>query len=152
ELLAQEASQGNTEAEYNKAKLDYEANLELAKSELIADIIVKKSKVTVQELESKNQNEKQKIDSLAKSSEARIGAQQARVDQLRVAYDLRKKQLDELKVRAGVAGVVQQVPVEAGQRVMPGTILAKVAEPGRLKAEIQIAETQVKDVVPGQPA
>jgi HlyD family secretion protein len=60
--------------------------------------------------------------------------------------------LNELYVRAGVAGVVQQIPVEAGQRVAPGTILAKVAEPGRLKAEVQIAETQVKDVVVGQVA
>jgi HlyD family secretion protein len=152
ELLGEQVSQANTEAEFNKAKLDYEANLELAKDGLIADLIVKKSKVTVQELESKIQSEKKKIDSIAKSSEARLGAQQARVDQLRVSYDLRKKQLDELKVRAGVAGVVQQVPVEAGQRVSPGTILAKVAQPGRLKAELQIAETQVKDVVPGQMA
>jgi HlyD family secretion protein len=152
ELLGEQVMQANTEAEYNRAKLDYEANLELAKDGLIADLIVKKSKVTVEELVAKNQSEKKKIDSIAKSSEARLGAQQARVDQLRVAYDLRKKQLDELKVRAGVSGVVQQVPVEAGQRVAPGTILAKVAEPGRLKAELQIAETQVKDVVPGQMA
>ena len=62
------------------------------------------------------------------------------------------KQLDELHVRAGATGVVQQVPVEAGQRVAPGTVLAKVAEPGRLKAELHIAETQVKDVVIGQVA
>jgi HlyD family secretion protein len=74
------------------------------------------------------------------------------VDQFKAIYDLRKKQLDELNVRAGAAGVVQQVPVEGGQRVMPGTILAKVAEPGRLKAEIQITETQVKDVTVGQIA
>jgi HlyD family secretion protein len=74
------------------------------------------------------------------------------VDQLRVVFTLRQAQFDELHVRAGVAGVVQQIPVEAGQRVAPGTILAKVAEPGRLKAELQIAETQVKDVVVGQPA
>jgi HlyD family secretion protein len=152
ELLNQEALQLNTEAEYNKAKLDYEANQELAKDGLIADLILRKSQVTAQELGSKVETEKKKIDGMTKSTEARIGAQQARVDQLRVAYELRRKQLDELNVRAGIAGVVQQVPVEAGMRVAPGTILAKVAEPGRLKAELQIAETQVKDVAPGQPA
>jgi HlyD family secretion protein len=152
EILNQEAMEANTEAEYNKAKLDYEANLELAKDGLIADVILRKSQVTAQELASKTETEKKKIEGIAKSVDARIGAQQARVDQLRVVYELRRKQLEELNVRAGVAGVVQQVPVEAGMRVAPGTILAKVAEPGRLKAELQIAETQVKDVIPGQVA
>jgi HlyD family secretion protein len=152
DILNQEAMESNTEAEYNKAKLDYEANLELAKDGLIADLILRKSQVTAQELAAKTQTEKKKIDGMTKSNDARIGAQQAKVDQLRVIYELRRKQLEELNVRAGVAGVVQQVPVEAGMRVNPGTILAKVAEPGRLKAELQIAETQVKDVVPGQVA
>jgi HlyD family secretion protein len=152
DLLNQQAQQSSVESEYNRAKLDYEANQELAKDGLIADLILKKSKVTVQELASKNEMEKKKVEGNAKSAEARIGAQQARVDQFRVVYELRRKQQDELNVRAGVSGVVQQLPVEAGQRVGPGTILAKVAEPGRLKAELQIAETQVKDVVVGQIA
>jgi HlyD family secretion protein len=152
DLLNQQVAQAAIESDYNKAKLDYEANRELSKDGLIADLIVKKSQVTVQELASRNEMEKKKVESNARSAEARIGAQQARVEQLRVAYELRLKQLEELNVRAGVAGVVQQVPVEAGQRVAPGTILAKVAEPGRLKAEVQISETQVKDVVPGQMA
>src|SRR5499427_349817 len=152
DLINQQAEQMSAESEYNKAKLDYEANKELAQDGLIADIILKKSQVTAQELSSKNEMEKKKVESNAKSAAARIGAQQAKVEQLRVAFELRKKQLDELNVRAGVAGVVQQVPVEPGQRVAPGTILAKVAEPGRLKAELQIAETQVKDVAPGQVA
>ncbi|PYT08525.1 MAG: RND transporter [Acidobacteria bacterium] len=152
DLLNQQAQQSNVESEYHKAKLDYEANQELAKDGLIADLILRKSQVTAQELGSRNEMEKKKVEGNARSAEARIGAQQARVDQLRVSFELRKKQLDELNVRAGVAGVVQQVPVEAGQRVAPGTILAKIAEPGRLKAELQIAETQVKDVVVGQAA
>src|SRR5262250_2348752 len=152
DLLNQEAEEANTEAEYNKATLDYEANQELAKDGLIADLILRKSQVTAQELASKVETEKKKIDGMSKSADARIGAQQARVDQLRVAFELRQKQLDELNVRAGISGVVQQVPVEAGMRVAPGTILAKIAEPGRLKAELQIAETQVKDVAIGQQA
>jgi len=152
EILNQQVQQASIESEYNRAKLDYEANQELAKDGLIAELIVKKSQVTVQELGSKNEMEKKKVEGNTKSAEARIGAQEARVDQFRVVYELRRKQLDELNVRAGVSGVVQQVPVEAGQRVAPGTILAKVAEPGRLKAELQIAETQVKDVLVGQAA
>jgi len=152
DILNQQGAQAGVEADYNRAKLDYEANKELNKDGLIADVILKKSEESARELASKNEFEKKKVTVNSQSAEARIAAQQARVDQFRAAYDLRLKQLDELNVRAGTAGVVQQVPVEAGQHVAPGTILAKVAEPGRLKAEVQIPETQVKDVTPGQVA
>ncbi len=152
EILNQQVQQASVESEYNRAKLDYEANLELSKDGLIADLILKKSQESARELGAKNEMEKKKVAVNSQSADARISAQQARVDQLRTAYDLRAKQLDDLNVRAGANGVVQQVPVEAGQKVSPGTILAKVAEPGRLKAEVQIAETQVKDVAVGQLA
>jgi HlyD family secretion protein len=152
EIINQQSQQAGVESEYNRAKLDDEANQELLKDGLIADVIVKKSQESVRELASKNEMEKRKVAVNSQSADARINAQQARVDQLRTAYQLRVQQMDELNVRAGAPGVVQQVPVEAGQRVSPGTILAKVAEPGRLKAEVQIAETQVKDVAIGQIA
>jgi HlyD family secretion protein len=152
EIINQQSQQASVESDYNRAKLDDEANQELSKDGLIADVLVKKSQESVRELASKNEMEKRKVAVNSQGAEARISAQQARVDQLRTAYELRLKQMDELNVRAGAAGVVQQVPVEAGQHVAPGTILAKVAEPGRLKAEVQIAETQVKDVVVGQLA
>jgi HlyD family secretion protein len=152
EILIQQAVQAGVESEYNKAKLDYEADQELSKDGLIANLTLKKAEFTAEELASKNEMEKKKVESNSKSAEARIAAQQARIDQLRAAYQLRLKQLDDLSVRAGAEGIVQQVPVEAGQHVGPGTILAKVAEPGRLKAELQIPETQVKDVATGQIA
>lgn len=152
DILNQQAAQAGVESEYNRAKLDFEANQELNKDGLIADVILKKSQESARELAAKNEMEKKKVAVNSQSADARIAAQQVRVDQLRAAYELRLKQLDELNVRAGAAGVVQQVPVEAGQHVIPGTILAKVAEPGRLKAEVQIAETQVKDVALGQLA
>lgn len=152
DILNQQALQSSVESDLNRAKLDFEANQELAKDGLISELILKKSQVTAHELAAKNEMEKKKVAVNSQSADAQIAAQQARVDQLRSAFELRRKQVDELNVRAGVAGVVQQVPVEAGQRVAPGTILAKVAEPGRLKAELQVAETQVKDVVVGQLA
>jgi HlyD family secretion protein len=74
------------------------------------------------------------------------------MDQLRAGLDFKRTQVDLLRVRAGANGVLQQLPVEVGQRVTPGTILAKVAEPGRLKAELKIAETQAKDIAVGQIA
>ncbi|OLD57559.1 MAG: RND transporter [Acidobacteria bacterium 13_1_40CM_2_56_5] len=152
QILNQQVAQASVESDYNRAKLDFEANQELAKDGLIADVILKKSQVTAQELAGKNEMEKKKVEVNSRSADAQIAAQQARVDQYRAALELRRKQVDELTVRAMVAGVVQQVPVEPGQRVSQGTILAKIAQPGRLRAELQIAETQVKDVALGQIA
>jgi HlyD family secretion protein len=82
----------------------------------------------------------------------RLQAQMARVDQQRALYQLRHAELEALHVRAGINGVLQLVPVEVGQHVTPGTNLARVADPKKLKAEVKIAETQAKDVVIGQSA
>ena len=82
--------------------------------------------------------------------QARLAAQQSDVDQIRALMRLKQRQVDELHVRAGLAGVLQIVPVEVGQQVAPGTNLARVANPSRLKAELKIAETQAKDIQIGQ--
>ena len=79
-------------------------------------------------------------------------AQQSRVDNLEAVYDLRKRQVDALKVKAGMEGVLQEVPVSVGQRVTAGTTLARVARPDQLKAQLRIPETQAKDVRVGQQA
>jgi HlyD family secretion protein len=79
-------------------------------------------------------------------------AQQARIDQLRSLFSLRRQQVEQLKVRAGMEGVLEQVTVNVGQQVSPGTNLARVADPTRLKAELRIAETQAKDLTIGQRA
>ena len=63
---------------------------------------------------------------------------------------LKSAQVAQLTVRAGAAGVLQQLPVEVGQRLTPGTVLAKIAQPSKLKAELKVPETQAKDVVMGQ--
>src|SRR5438093_11349924 len=152
QILNQQSQQAIVESQYNQAQLDLDANRQLAQTGLIAEVVLKKSELLARELGVRNEMEKKKIEANTESAEAQLSAQQARVDQFRAVYRLRRKQVEELKVRAGAAGIVQQVPVEVGQRVAPGTILAKVAEPGRLKAELQIAETQVKDVSIGQIA
>jgi HlyD family secretion protein len=81
---------------------------------------------------------------------SRIAVQQSEVDQIRALMRLKQRQFDELFVRAGLAGVLQLVPVEVGQQVAPGSNLARVANPSRLKAELKIAETQAKDIQIGQ--
>jgi HlyD family secretion protein len=83
---------------------------------------------------------------------ARLAAQRAHVDQQRALYQLRRSELDALHVRAGIDGVLQLLPVDVGQHVTPGTNLARVADPKKLKAEIKIAETQAKDAVIGEKA
>jgi HlyD family secretion protein len=150
QIVNQQSEEASAESAYKQAQLDDEVNRQLWSRALISELLLKKSQLTVQELAQKYEMEKKKVQINSESADAQIAAQQTRVDQFRAVYALRQKQLEELNVRAGAAGVVQQVPVEAGQRVPPGTILAKVAEPGRLKAELQVAETQVKDVVLGQ--
>ena len=152
QILNQQSQQAIVESQYNQAQLDLDANRQLAQTGLIAEVLLKKSELLARELGVRNEMEKKKIEANTESAEAQLSAQQARVDQFRAVYRLRRKQVEELKVRAGAAGIVQQVPVEVGQRVTPGTILAKVAEPGRLKAELQIPETQAKDVTIGQVA
>ncbi len=152
QIVNQQSQQATVESEYKQAQLDFEANQQLWDKHYIPEILFKKSRLTVEELAEKNEAEKKKVQIVSESAEAQTAAQQARVDQFQAVYKLRRKQLEDLNVRAGAAGVVQQVPVEAGQRVAPGTILAKVAQPGRLKAELQVPETQAKDVVLGQAA
>ncbi|MGC0772175.1 MAG: HlyD family efflux transporter periplasmic adaptor subunit, partial [Candidatus Acidiferrum sp.] len=108
--------------------------------------------VKEQQLAIRAQLEGDKTRIAADSGKARIAAQQAKVDETRALYQLKKSQLEALHVRAGINGVLQLVPVEEGQHVTPGTNLARVADPKKLKAEIKIAETQAKDVALGQKA
>ena len=96
--------------------------------------------------------QKQRLGIADESIKAQIEAQKVVVESSRAAYDLKRKQVDQLTIRAGIDGVLQEVDVEVGQRVAAGTILAKVADPKKLKAVLQIAETQMKDVRVGLDA
>jgi HlyD family secretion protein len=100
----------------------------------------------------RSQIAKEQLASKAASTTAQLAVQQSAVDQARALLQLTRQQRDELKVRAGLDGMLQLVPVEVGQQVAPGTNLARVANPSRLKAEIKIAETQAKDIQLGQKA
>ena len=104
-----------------------------------------------EELETRSGIERERLKISSESVSSQLKVQEARVDRLRAAYALRQNQVDALQVRSATSGVLQQVPVEVGQRVAPGTNLARVAEPQRLKAEVKIAETQARDVQLGQP-
>jgi HlyD family secretion protein len=150
--LDQRASAAKMESEYQQARLKADVDEEMATQGLISQLTVKLSRVTAQETKQRNELEKERLSINDKARLSGLKVQEARVAQLRAAADLRQSQVDALKVRAGIPGVLQLVPVAVGQRVTQGTNLARVADPARLKAELKIPETQAKDVVIGQPA
>lgn len=152
DLLNRQADAAKVQADYQQAKLRADADRELLKEGLTADLSAKLSASAAEELANRNKVEKERLAMVGESSRARLSAQEARVSQLRAAYQLKRQQVEQLHVRAGIDGVLQQVPVEVGQRVAPGTNLARVADPTRLKAEVKIAETQAKDIQIGQDA
>jgi len=152
DLLQQRAASANMEADYNKAKMQAQMNEALAKDQLVSELVLKQSQVDAEQLSVRNQISKEQLSSKTESMRAQLAVQQSLVDQARALLQLTQQQRDELKVRAGLDGMLQLVPVEVGQQVAPGTNLARVANPSRLKAEIKIAETQAKDIQLGQKA
>ncbi|HET6373643.1 MAG TPA: HlyD family efflux transporter periplasmic adaptor subunit [Candidatus Polarisedimenticolia bacterium] len=149
QLLNQQAQAAMVRSSYHQAKLQAEANAELAKSGLVAPLTLKLSQVTADELADRAEIEQKRLEISAEAAEAQVTVQQSRLEQLRATARLRHQQVEALKVRAGFDGQVQQVPVEVGQQIAPGANLARVAEPGRLKAEVRIAETQTRDIEMG---
>jgi HlyD family secretion protein len=152
DLLQAQAAAAQVEAEYAKAKTQYQMNQQLAKDQLVSTLVLEQSKVDAEQLAVRTKIAKDQLESKAESSRAQLAVQQSAVDQAKALLQLTRQQRDELKVRAGLDGMLQLVPVEVGQQVAPGTNLARVANPSRLKAEIKIAETQAKDIQLGQKA
>jgi len=150
DLLAQQAATAAAEADSKKAALQLDVNEQLALKDLVSTLTLKQSKLDADQLAARHELAVKQLASHAESMPARLAVQQAEVDQARAVAQLKQRQVDELHVRAGVAGVLQLVPVDVGQQVAPGTNLARVADPSRLKAELKIAETQAKDVQIGQ--
>ncbi len=152
ELLNQRAAEAAVRSEYEQAKIQHEVDEKLFSEGLGSVVNARLSKVKEEQLSIRIQLEAERTKNTADAAAARLQAQASHVDQQRALYELRHAELDALHVRAGISGVLQLVPVEVGQRVTPGTNLARVADPKRLKAQVKVAETQAKDVVIGQKA
>jgi HlyD family secretion protein len=151
-LLNQRAAAARVEAEYRQAALQLEANEALYTDKLISELQLKQSRSQAQELKNRWDIEQQRLEIADQNIQAQLAPQQAEVERLRTMYELHVRQREQLKVRAGMAGVLQVVPVEVGQQVAPGTNLARVANPKTLKAELRIPETQTRDLAIGQQA
>jgi HlyD family secretion protein len=148
--LDQESVAARAKADFEQARLRAEADAELAKNGLIAKITKEISDVTAQDAAERHRLEQKRLSIAGEAVQAQLAVGRTKVDQARSAAQLRRSQVAALRVRAGLDGVLQQVPVEVGQRVGPGTNLARVAQPTHLKAVIRIPETQARDVQIGQ--
>ena len=152
ELLALKAEAATVKATYDDAKTQADANRELVKIGVLSNQALESSIGKERELDIRNKIELDRIEMNTRAISTQLAVQQAKIDQMRALVDLNRKHLDALKLRAGIDGVLQELPVQVGQRLTAGTTLAKVAEPTHLKAELKIPETQAKDIAFGQYA
>lgn len=149
-LLDEQSALAQVSADYSAASMQAEAEQPLATKGIIPAVQYKKTLISVDQLKSRVAIEEQRVAEFQRNISAQLAAEQARLEQLVNTRQLRRRQADALHLRAGIAGILQQVPVEEGQQVAAGTNLARVARPGDLMAELRIAETQAKDVALGQ--
>ena len=152
DLMSQKAGAATVTQDYSQAKLQAETDKALYDLGVISGLSYKASKGKSDELTTRNDLEGQRLTIAQKAIVAQMAEQQARVDQMRTLAQLRQKQLEDLKVRAGIDGVLVDLPLQVGQRVAPGTMLARVIQPNHLIAALKIAETQARDVQIGEPA
>jgi HlyD family secretion protein len=152
EHLSQRANTANLQSQYHNAKLQADQKEVLYKQGLLLELEYRLSKTTADDLANRFKIEQERLKIMEDTMGAQMAAKETSVLKARALYELRKNQVESLKVRAGVSGVVQQMPVQVGQRVSPGTNLAIVVQPEKLKAQLRIPETQAKDILIGQTA
>jgi RND family efflux transporter MFP subunit len=149
DLLNYQAEAATVEADYDEAKTSASANKELVKIGVLSDQALKTSVGKEKALATRNQINRDRIAINTKAISTELAVQQAKIDQTRALGQLKHKQLDAMRVRAGIHGVLQELSVQVGQRAAEGTILAKVVQPENLQAELKIPETQAKDILNG---
>jgi HlyD family secretion protein len=152
DILNQQATLATIEAQLKTARLQADADQQLFDQGLVSSLELQKSQAAVEEYGTRFRIEQERLQMATDTVEAQLAVEQAEVDRLRTLYELRQQQVVELHVRAGMPGVLQQVPLEEGQRVTAGANLARVGDPTVLKAELRIAETQAKDIQIAQSA
>jgi HlyD family secretion protein len=152
DLMTQQSTIAQIQSEYSQAKIQLDTDEQLGKEGLVPVLTLRISRVKVEQLANRVAVEQKRVGTNKSSAEAQIASQQSRIEQLRAQLRLNQEQVASLQVRAGTAGVLQEVTVEVGQQITPGTNIARVADPTSLKASLQIPETQIKDIALGQPA
>ncbi len=152
DLMAQKSTAASVNADYQQAQRQAKTDQALYKLGVISGLAYQSSQGNADQLQTRNGLERQTVDINEKAIESQLAVQQAKVAQAKALAELKQQQLDALTVRAGINGVLTDLPLAVGQSVTVGTMLAKVVEPNQLKAELKIAETQARDIQIGQPA
>ena len=150
--LQLETTVANAQSALEQAQLTYEANLQLNKDGLVANLQLRQFEATVKQAQNNLSLEQKRLQANKDGEVSQLAPQQATIAQLRQALQLEQQNVADLKVKAGMTGQLQVLPVEVGQQVGAGTQIARVANPALLKAEIRVSETQTRDVRVGQPA
>ena len=152
DLMTQKAGAATVKADYSQAQLQSQTDKALYDLGVISGLAYKASKGKADELTTRNGLADESLASQQKSIDSQLAEQQTKVEQQRALAGLKQKQLDALKVRAGIDGVLVDLPLQVGQHVLPGAMLAKVVQPNHLMAELKVPETQARDVQIGEPA
>ena len=152
QVLTQKSLVAQANAEYNEARMQAETDQQLNKLGVISDLNRKIAEGKAQQLQTRDQIEQERLTNSSKVLQAQLLAKQAEIEQDRALAQLKQTQVQNLVVRAGIRGVLQEQPLKVGQWVTPGTTLAKVVQPDHLKAELKIPETQAKDIQLNLPA
>jgi multidrug efflux pump subunit AcrA (membrane-fusion protein) len=152
DLMTQKAGAATVNADYSQAQRQADTDKALYDLGVISGLAYKSSKGKADELTTRNDLEEQRLVINKRAIDTQLAQEQAKVDEARTLAELKHKQLDALKVRAGIDGVLVDLPLQVGQHVQPGAMLAKVVEPNHLMATLKISETQARDVQAGEPA
>jgi HlyD family secretion protein len=152
DLMTQKAAAATVGADNSQANLQSQTDKSLYDLGVISGLTYSASKGKADELKTRNNLEGERLTLNEKAIETQLAVQQTKVDQAKAMLALREKQQEALSVRAGISGVLVDLPHQVGEHVAPGTTLAKVVQPDQLKASLKIAETQARDIQIGQPA
>jgi len=152
DLMTQRAGAATVNADYNEAQRQAKTDKSLYDLGVVSGLTAKASAGKADELETRNSIEDERLKINKQAIESQLAVQAAKVGEMRALADLKRQQLEKLKVRAGVAGVLVEMPLAVGQHVLPGAELAKVVQPNHLMAALKIPETQARDVQIGEPA
>ncbi len=155
QLLQTEGSVAGHQASYDEALLQAEVDQKEYENDLISEQQIKLSKARVEQRKRVLEINKQCLEmSRNQTIPAQLAETDATVLKAESLYELKKIQVESLRVRAGAAGVLAQVKdkIEPGQSVSPSTIVAKITNPRKLKAQLKVPEAQARDLLLNLPA
>lgn len=152
DLMTQKAAAATVSADYNQAKLQAQTDKSLFDLGVISGLTYNASKGKADELTTREGIEKERLTVNERAIATQIAVQETKVAQAQALLALKQKQQDALSVKAGISGVLSDMPHQVGEHVAPGTTLAKVIQLDQLKASLKIAETQARDIQIGQPS